>query len=76
VAARHGGGPQLRAHAAGAKSRGLAREALGTGDVGMEAYLTTLKEIGYDGPLTIEREIPEDPVRQKADIGSAVALLE
>lgn len=53
-----------------------AEVALGTGDVGMEAYLTTLKEIGYDGPLTIEREIPEDPVRQKADIGKAVALLE
>ncbi len=33
-------------------------------------------EIGYDGPLTIEREIPEDPTQQKADIGKAVALLE
>ncbi|MEZ6123767.1 MAG: sugar phosphate isomerase/epimerase family protein [Planctomycetaceae bacterium] len=50
--------------------------ALGTGDVGMEAYLRTLQEIGYDGPLTIEREIPEDPIRQKADIGTAVQLLE
>ncbi len=50
--------------------------ALGEGDVGMEAYLRTLHEIGYDGPLTIEREIPEDPIQQKADIGKAVALLE
>ena len=50
--------------------------ALGEGDVGMEAYLRTLHELGYDGPLTIEREIPEDPVQQKADIGKAVALLE
>jgi len=48
---------------------------LGEGDVGMETYLRTLKEIGYDGPLTIEREIPQDPVRQKADIGQAVNLL-
>lgn len=49
---------------------------LGEGDVGMETFLRTLKEIGYDGPLTIEREIPHDPVRQKADIGKAVNLLE
>ncbi|MBL8815144.1 MAG: sugar phosphate isomerase/epimerase [Planctomyces sp.] len=49
---------------------------LGDGDVGMENYLRTLKEIGYTGPLTIEREIPQDPVRQKADIGHAVRLLE
>lgn len=49
---------------------------LGDGDVGMETYLRTLKEIGYTGPLTIEREIAHDPVRQKADIGAAVKLLE
>ena len=48
---------------------------LGEGDVGMATYLETLKELGYDGPLTIEREIPQDPVRQKADIGHAVDLL-
>ena len=50
--------------------------ALGDGDVGMEAYLRTLQDIGYDGPLTIEREIPEEPAQQKADIGKAVELLE
>jgi sugar phosphate isomerase/epimerase len=49
--------------------------ALGEGDVGMETYLRTLLELGYTGPLTIEREIPQDPVRQKADIGKAVSLL-
>jgi sugar phosphate isomerase/epimerase len=48
---------------------------LGDGDVGMENYLRTLKEIGYDGPLTIEREIPQDPARQKAEIGHAIKLL-
>jgi len=48
---------------------------LGDGDVGMEAYLRTLLEIGYVGPLTIEREIPQDRERQKADIGHAVQLL-
>jgi sugar phosphate isomerase/epimerase len=49
---------------------------LGTGDVGIENYLRTLKDIGYTGPLTIEREIPEDRERQKSDVGSAVRLLE
>lgn len=49
--------------------------ALGEGDVGMENYLRTLKEIGYTGPLTIEREIPQEPERQKAEIGHALKLL-
>ena len=53
-----------------------AEVALGEGDVGMETYLQTLSDIGYDGPLTIEREIPEDAVQQKTDIGKAVSLLE
>lgn len=48
---------------------------LGAGDVGMENYLRTLQEIGYTGPLTIEREIPQDPERQKSEIGHAVRLL-
>src|SRR6186713_1964073 len=48
---------------------------LGQGDVGMENYLRTLKEIGYTGPLTIEREIPQEPERQKAEIGHAINLL-
>lgn len=49
---------------------------LGEGDVGMETYLRTLNELGYEGPLTIEREIAHDRDRQKADIGQAVKLLE
>ncbi|MCA9091881.1 MAG: TIM barrel protein [Planctomycetaceae bacterium] len=48
---------------------------LGEGDVGMETYLRTLLDLGYTGPLTIEREIPHDRERQKADIGQAVTLL-
>jgi sugar phosphate isomerase/epimerase len=48
---------------------------LGQGDVGIETYLRTLDELGYDGPLTIEREIPQDPERQKAEIGQAAGLL-
>ena len=48
---------------------------LGEGDVDMEKYLRTLDEIGYSGPLTIEREIPDDPVRQKTEIGGALDLL-
>ncbi|MFT7639513.1 MAG: sugar phosphate isomerase/epimerase [Pirellulaceae bacterium] len=49
--------------------------ALGEGDVGFENYLRALDEIGYSGPLTIEREIPAEPERQKAEIGQAVDLL-
>ncbi|MEQ8211623.1 MAG: sugar phosphate isomerase/epimerase family protein [Lacipirellulaceae bacterium] len=49
---------------------------LGEGDVGMLEYLQVLKKIGYEGPLTIEREISQEPERQKAEIGNAVKLLE
>jgi sugar phosphate isomerase/epimerase len=49
--------------------------ALGEGDVNIETYLRTLKDIGYTGPLTIEREIAHDRDRQKADIGHAANLL-
>lgn len=48
---------------------------LGEGDVDIEAYLRTLDEIGYTGPLTIEREIPQEAERQKAEIGHAALLL-
>ena len=41
----------------------------------METYLRTLLALGYTGPLTIEREIAQDPERQKTDIGHAVRLL-
>ena len=48
---------------------------LGEGDVDMGAYLRTLDSIGYTGPLTIEREIPQEPERQQREIGAAVQLL-
>jgi sugar phosphate isomerase/epimerase len=48
---------------------------LGQGAVGIENYLRTLAEVGYTGPLTIEREISQEPERQKAEIGHAVRLL-
>jgi sugar phosphate isomerase/epimerase len=49
---------------------------LGEGEVNFAAFLNTLQRIGYDGPLTIEREIPQEPDRQKAEIGRAIELLE
>jgi sugar phosphate isomerase/epimerase len=48
---------------------------LGQGDVGMYNYLKTLRDLGYDGPLTVEREIPQEPARQKQEIGHAIGLL-
>ena len=49
---------------------------LGEGDINLPLYLETLADLGYDGPLTIEREIPQDADRQRNDIGRAVALLQ
>lgn len=49
---------------------------LGEGDVDFAAFIQTLNKIGYTGPLTIEREIPQEPARQKAEIGRAIELLE
>ena len=40
-----------------------------------ELFLKTLYEIGFDGPITIEREIPEEPSRQKEEIGQALRLI-
>jgi sugar phosphate isomerase/epimerase len=48
----------------------------GTGQVDAEQFLRILHEIGYEGALTIEREISSEPVRQKAEIGQAVELIE
>jgi sugar phosphate isomerase/epimerase len=48
---------------------------LGDGDVGMENFLRTLDGLGYAGPLTIEREIPQEPGRQKEEIGRGIRLL-
>jgi len=48
----------------------------GTGDVNAELFLRTLAELGYDGALTIEREIPQEPERQKAEIGQAIRVIQ
>lgn len=45
---------------------------LGEGDVDFREYLATLRETGYDGYLTIERECGDDPV---ADVTEAVKFL-
>ena len=48
---------------------------LGEGDVNFDAFLRTLHRIGYTGPLTIEREIPQEPGRQREEIHHAIELL-
>ena len=45
---------------------------LGTGDVNFDVYLPALKATGFDGFLTIEREVGDDP---SADIALAVNFL-
>ena len=45
---------------------------LGEGEVEWDKYLKALKDIGYDGFLTIERECGDDPM---GDIEKAVAFL-
>lgn len=45
---------------------------LGEGDVDFPSYLKALDDIGYQGFLTIEREVGEDPEK---DIGLAVRFL-
>lgn len=47
---------------------------LGQGSVGMERFVTKLKQIGYTGPLTIEREA-HDPAQRMRDIMMGVDLL-
>jgi sugar phosphate isomerase/epimerase len=48
---------------------------LGEGAVDILLFLNTLLDVGYAGPLTIEREIPQEPARQLTEIGRAVTLL-
>ena len=47
---------------------------LGKGDVGIKRFIQTLADLGYKGPLTIEREITGD--QQRKDIVKARKLLE
>lgn len=46
---------------------------LGQGDVNIEQFVATLNEIGYDGPLTIEREISGE--KQIEDIRVGIEYL-
>jgi sugar phosphate isomerase/epimerase len=48
---------------------------LGQGSVGMERFIAKLKEIGFRGPLNIEREA-ENHSRRLTDMRAAAALLE
>ncbi|HVN07258.1 MAG TPA: sugar phosphate isomerase/epimerase family protein [Bryobacteraceae bacterium] len=47
---------------------------LGQGSVGMERFVTKLRSIGYQGPLTIEREA-HDPAPRRRDILMGADLL-
>ena len=47
---------------------------LGQGDVDMGRYVAKLRQFGYRGPLSIEREITGE--EQRADTREAIALLE
>lgn len=46
---------------------------LGQGQVDWDAYLQALRQVGYDGFLTIEREVGADP---QGDIAAAIAFLQ
>ena len=57
----------------GVRRDGRGREApLGEGDVNFPAYVALMRELGYDGAYTIEREVGTDPV---SDIRKAVEYL-
>lgn len=47
---------------------------LGQGQVDIPAYVAKLKEVGFNGPLNVEREV-EDPQQKLADMRMAVELL-
>jgi sugar phosphate isomerase/epimerase len=49
-------------------------EPLGKGEVGIERFVAKLEEIGFTGPLNVEREA-HDHAQRLADIKSGVALL-
>jgi sugar phosphate isomerase/epimerase len=58
------------------KPEALGKEcALGAGAVGLERFVAKLEEIGYTGPLTIEREGVE-PAQWDDDVKNGIALLE
>lgn len=65
-------GVQLEARSSESASAKFKEVPLGEGAVDWDNYLKALREIGYTGFLTIEREVGEDPA---ADIKKAVAFL-
>ena len=54
------------------KVENIGKSALGEGGVDWDAYLRALREVGYDGFLTIERECGDEPAK---DIASASEFL-
>ena len=64
-------GVQLKPGAAGERAK-FNEVPLGEGGVPWDEYLAALREIGYSGFLTIEREVGDDPA---ADIAQAVRFL-
>lgn len=56
-------------------TRGLGTEQpLGKGAVGMERFVRTLEEIGFRGPLNVEREVEDQPQRLR-EIREGIELL-
>ena len=47
---------------------------LGSGSVGVERFVATLRQIGFRGPLNVEREV-ESQQERLSDIGKAIQLL-
>ena len=47
---------------------------LGKGSVGIEKFIATLKEIGFPGPLNVEREA-ENPEERLRDMAEGIALV-
>jgi sugar phosphate isomerase/epimerase len=48
--------------------------ALGKGSVGIPKFVAALKELGFSGPLNVEREA-EDPAERLRDMSAGVELL-
>ena len=47
---------------------------LGQGQVNIQLFVETLKSVGYEGPLCVEREVGDQPARVR-DIAAGLALL-
>ena len=56
-------------------SRGARKSHWARGTSTLPSIWPCWHKIGYQGPLTIERELSQEPERQKAEIAAAVTLL-